>query len=186
MNYPAAELRGIKMNFYLINPDAEHRGILLIKSESLTSRLIGAVHHAAKFVKFWWDAQFSLPPGYLTVRRQRKMVNTKVDNMVKVVRDRIILFPIAIVEVIAFFFVLRFLQSGDQSSQSSIGSSPTLIILLSLLIAVLFPLLILFIYKHYSLKKYILSVEPNFYEHREFTKWFKYYAKQMDQQEKTS
>ena len=31
MNYPAAELRGIEMNFYLINPDAEHRGILLIK-----------------------------------------------------------------------------------------------------------------------------------------------------------
>jgi hypothetical protein len=31
MNYPAAELRGIKMNFYLINPDAEHRGILSIK-----------------------------------------------------------------------------------------------------------------------------------------------------------
>jgi len=31
MNYPAAELRSIKMNFYLINPDAEHRGILLIK-----------------------------------------------------------------------------------------------------------------------------------------------------------
>jgi len=35
MNYPAAELRGIKMNFYLINPDAEHRGILLIKHSSL-------------------------------------------------------------------------------------------------------------------------------------------------------
>jgi len=34
MNYPAAELRGIKMNFYLINPDAEHRGILLIKIEN--------------------------------------------------------------------------------------------------------------------------------------------------------
>jgi len=32
MNYPAAELRGIKMNFYLINPDAKHRGILLIKN----------------------------------------------------------------------------------------------------------------------------------------------------------
>ena len=31
MNYPAAELRGIKMIFYPINPDAEHRGILLIK-----------------------------------------------------------------------------------------------------------------------------------------------------------
>jgi len=31
MNYPAAELRSIKMNFYLFNPDAEHRGILLIK-----------------------------------------------------------------------------------------------------------------------------------------------------------
>ena len=31
MNYPAAELRGIKMNLYLINPGAEHRGILLIK-----------------------------------------------------------------------------------------------------------------------------------------------------------
>jgi hypothetical protein len=35
MNYPAAELRGIKMNFYLINPDAEHRGILLINSLDL-------------------------------------------------------------------------------------------------------------------------------------------------------
>jgi len=33
MNYPAAELRGIKMNFYLINPDAKHRGILLIKKK---------------------------------------------------------------------------------------------------------------------------------------------------------
>ena len=33
MNYPAAELRGIKINFYLINPDAEHRGILLIKNK---------------------------------------------------------------------------------------------------------------------------------------------------------
>jgi hypothetical protein len=31
MNCPAAELRGIKMNFYLFNPDAEHRGIPLIK-----------------------------------------------------------------------------------------------------------------------------------------------------------
>jgi hypothetical protein len=31
MNYPAAGLRGFKMNFYLINLDAEHRGILLIK-----------------------------------------------------------------------------------------------------------------------------------------------------------
>jgi len=35
MNYPAAELRGIKMNFYLINPDAEHRGILLIKDTDM-------------------------------------------------------------------------------------------------------------------------------------------------------
>jgi hypothetical protein len=34
MNYPAAELRSIKMDFYPINPDAEHRGILLIKSNS--------------------------------------------------------------------------------------------------------------------------------------------------------
>jgi len=34
MNYPAAELRGIKMNFYLINPDAEHPGILLIKDNN--------------------------------------------------------------------------------------------------------------------------------------------------------
>jgi hypothetical protein len=33
MNYPAAELRGIKMIFYPVNPDAEHRGILLIKIE---------------------------------------------------------------------------------------------------------------------------------------------------------
>jgi hypothetical protein len=30
MNYPAAELRGIKMDFYLIHPDAEHRGILYL------------------------------------------------------------------------------------------------------------------------------------------------------------
>jgi len=36
MNYPAAELRGIKVNFYLINPDAEHRGSLLIKKNKGT------------------------------------------------------------------------------------------------------------------------------------------------------
>ena len=34
MNYPAAELRSIKMDFCPINPDAEHRGILLIKNIS--------------------------------------------------------------------------------------------------------------------------------------------------------
>jgi hypothetical protein len=34
MNYPAAELRGIKMIFYPVNPDAEHRGILLIKKHT--------------------------------------------------------------------------------------------------------------------------------------------------------
>jgi hypothetical protein len=39
MNYPAAELRGIKMNFYLINPDAEHRRILLIKIDRKTKTL---------------------------------------------------------------------------------------------------------------------------------------------------
>ncbi len=44
MNYPAAELRGIKMNFCLINPDAEHRGILLIKDSH--SQSIGASHPA--------------------------------------------------------------------------------------------------------------------------------------------
>jgi hypothetical protein len=32
MNYPAAELRSIKMDFCPINPDAEHRGILLINN----------------------------------------------------------------------------------------------------------------------------------------------------------
>ena len=31
MNYPAAELRSIEMDFSPFNPDAEHRGILLIK-----------------------------------------------------------------------------------------------------------------------------------------------------------
>ncbi len=31
MNYPATELRDIKMNFYFINPDPEHQGILLSK-----------------------------------------------------------------------------------------------------------------------------------------------------------
>ena len=39
MNYPAAELRGIKINFYLINPDAKHRGILLIKIISVAKSL---------------------------------------------------------------------------------------------------------------------------------------------------
>jgi len=40
MNYPAAELRGIKMNLYLINPDAEHRGILLIKKSKSPNNFI--------------------------------------------------------------------------------------------------------------------------------------------------
>ncbi|MFC1823189.1 choice-of-anchor N protein [Thermodesulfobacteriota bacterium] len=36
MNYPATELRGIKTIFYPINPDAEHRGILLINENSMS------------------------------------------------------------------------------------------------------------------------------------------------------
>jgi len=40
MNYPAAELRSIKMNFYLLNPDAEHRRILLIKGRELNLKYV--------------------------------------------------------------------------------------------------------------------------------------------------
>ena len=50
MNYPAAELRGIKMNFYLINPDAEHRGILLIKMPFGLDLPVGATHGAGTVV----------------------------------------------------------------------------------------------------------------------------------------
>ncbi len=54
MNYPEATLRGIKMNFYLINPDAEHRGILLIKSEKL-KRIVGRdVEIVPKIVPIFW------------------------------------------------------------------------------------------------------------------------------------
>ncbi len=48
MNYPAAELRGIKMNFYLINPDAEHRGILLIKKEKIAVAHLDALLTASQ------------------------------------------------------------------------------------------------------------------------------------------
>jgi hypothetical protein len=41
MNCPEAELRSIKMNFYLLNPDAEHRGILLIKLK--TDQPVGGI-----------------------------------------------------------------------------------------------------------------------------------------------
>ena len=44
MNYPAAELRSIKMNFYLINPDAEHRGILLIKPSMISKKVQNTCH----------------------------------------------------------------------------------------------------------------------------------------------
>jgi len=47
MNYPAAELRGIKMSFYVINPDAEHRGILLIKDHKKKSTLLPDVSNNA-------------------------------------------------------------------------------------------------------------------------------------------
>ena len=50
MNYPAAELRGIKMNFYLINPDAEHRGILLIKSKSFFCPLFNLSFHVSSIM----------------------------------------------------------------------------------------------------------------------------------------
>ena len=39
MNYPAAKLRSIKMDYGPINPDAEHRGILLIKRAIITHHL---------------------------------------------------------------------------------------------------------------------------------------------------
>jgi hypothetical protein len=48
MNYPAAELRSIKMDFCPINPDAEHRGILLIK----------CVHFNYKGAPLYMDAPF--------------------------------------------------------------------------------------------------------------------------------
>ncbi len=58
MNYPAAELRGIKMNLLLIHPDAEHRGILLIKKiladkkdEKLTISPDASVYDAVKMMK---------------------------------------------------------------------------------------------------------------------------------------
>lgn len=56
MNYPAAELRGIKMNFYLINPDAEHRGILLINS---LNRHIGKLCNLISLTMYLGHNKFS-------------------------------------------------------------------------------------------------------------------------------
>jgi len=74
MNYPAAELRSIKMNFYLLNPDAEHRGILLNKynksakdTESLANfRRFGAACPTT-FVNVSWDS-ISLAPFQLNFK----------------------------------------------------------------------------------------------------------------------
>jgi UDP-N-acetylglucosamine 2-epimerase len=66
MNYPAAELRSIKMNFYLINPDAEHRGILLIKmgtnilAGTKKEAILGAFEEAVARHK----DQFKVPPKW--------------------------------------------------------------------------------------------------------------------------
>ena len=113
-------------------------------------------------------------------------INTKTEKMVRVISDRIIVFPILIVEVVAIFFVHRLLQSGDAPSQLGTGILHMLIILLLLLIAILLPFLILYVYKFHVVNKALLEINPNFYEERKFDKWFDYYAKHMDQQEKTS
>jgi hypothetical protein len=60
MNYPAAELRGIKMNFYLINPDAEHRGILLIKVHEVNLRGIPWIKTKSLFTPKALEMSFAL------------------------------------------------------------------------------------------------------------------------------
>jgi hypothetical protein len=69
MNYPAAELRGIKMNFYLINPDAEHRGILLIKKYLFVFYQGMSEFIAQKFQTTVGDLSFSAFFFFLSVNR---------------------------------------------------------------------------------------------------------------------
>ena len=64
MNYPAAELRGIKMNSYLINPDAEHRGILLIKILN-----IGIIKHVMRQSNVYWEQENQLSPTIRQIER---------------------------------------------------------------------------------------------------------------------
>ena len=45
MNYPAAELRGSKMNLQLIHLDAGHLGILLIKYGAFVDKLAQEVRN---------------------------------------------------------------------------------------------------------------------------------------------
>jgi hypothetical protein len=62
--------------------------------------------------------------------------------------------------------------------------SLTTLLLLALLISVSF--LILFIWKFHVANKALLELNPHFYEHRQFDKWFDYYAKQIDKKEISS
>lgn len=40
--------------------------------------------------------------------------------------------------------------------------------------------LLLYIHKFKTLEKYVLSIDPEFEDHREFDRWFEYYAKQSE------
>jgi hypothetical protein len=59
----------------------------------------------------------------------------------------------------------------------------TLLLLLSLILF-LSSFLVLYIYKFRVVNKALLAINPNFYEEREFGKWFDYYVEQDDKQKK--
>jgi hypothetical protein len=53
----------------------------------------------------------------------------------------------------------------------------TLLLLLSLILFLL-SFLVLYIYKFHVVNRALLEINPNFYEEREFSKWFDYYVEQ--------
>lgn len=95
------------------------------------------------------------------------------DAVLRAIRDKVVTVPLTIVESLLLFFIL---QQKDRILQLQPASLPILLLIMLISIPLL-TLLFLYVYKYRKLRKYILTMDPQFEDHMEFDRWFEYYAK---------
>jgi membrane protein CcdC involved in cytochrome C biogenesis len=97
----------------------------------------------------------------------------------KILRERVIGFPVAMIEALFLAVIVKVWMSHEMSTKSI----PTIIFLLliSAILVITF-LAVLYIYRFKKLEKYILNNDPGFYEHREFDRWYEYYVNQTEKE----
>ena len=105
-------------------------------------------------------------------------MNQKSTPIRKIIKPRILGIADGLVAIVLYEYRHYLYQLFDVKFQAPHANF--LLLILLVLLIVMFSFLVLYVYKFHVVNKALLEINPHFYEEREYSKWWDYYAKQAE------